>query len=73
MSLHAGEFFILFSENSLRNTIRVSNSLDPDQDRDMSVLILVQTVCKGYQQMTKIITSKRRYTSEVICKKKKTA
>ena len=30
--------------------MRVSNSLDPDQDRHrMSVLIWVQAVCKGYQ------------------------
>ena len=31
-----------------RNTIRVSNSVDPDDV--MSGLIWVQTVCKGYQQ-----------------------
>ena len=39
-----------FSKNSFRNTIDVSNCLDPDR---MSVLIRVQTVCKGYQQTTK--------------------
>ena len=33
------------------NLITFANSLDPDQDR-MSVLIWVQTVCKGYQQTT---------------------
>ena len=32
-----------FQENSFRNTIGVSNRLDPDQDRSS-----VQTVCKGY-------------------------
>ena len=43
----------LFSKNSFRNAIRVSNSLDPDQARHkMSGLIRVQTVCKGYQQTT---------------------
>ena len=38
--LHAGQFFMLFSSSAdlfffkiIRNTIRVSNSLDPDQDR----------------------------------------
>ena len=55
------------------NTIRVSNSLDPDQarhfvgpdlgpnclqglsaDNKMSGWIWVQTVCKGYQQTTKV-------------------
>ena len=30
-----------------------SNDLDPDQDQT-SVLIWSQTVCKGYQQMTKV-------------------
>ena len=40
------------SKNSFRNTIRVSNNLDPDQARHFSGLIWVQTVCKGYQQMT---------------------
>ena len=41
-----------FSKNSFRNTIRVSNSLDPDQARHLSGLIWVQTVCKGYQRTT---------------------
>ena len=37
----------LFAKNSFRNIIRVSNSLDPDQDRcSMLVLMWVQTVCK---------------------------
>ena len=31
--------------------------LDPDQAHILSGLIWVQTVCKGYQQMTKVITS----------------
>ena len=37
-----------FFKNSFRNTIRVSNSLDPK----MSGLIWFQTVCKGHQQTT---------------------
>ena len=45
---------------SFRNTIRVSNSLDPDQTRRFVGLIWVQTVCKGYQLMTKVTTSRER-------------
>ena len=41
----------IFSKSSFKNnTTRVSNSLDPDQARRLSGLILVQTVCKCYQQ-----------------------
>ena len=36
---------------SFSNSIRVSNSLDPDQDRPVGP-VWVQTVCKGYQQRT---------------------
>ena len=36
--------------SAFRNSIRASNRLDPHQN-----LIWVQTVCKGYQQMAKII------------------
>ena len=36
------------------NTIQVSNSLNSDQARHLLGLILVQTVCKGYQQTTKV-------------------
>ena len=44
---------LTISKNSLRNTIRESsNGLAPD--------IWVQNVCKGYQQMTKVVTSKER-------------
>ena len=46
---------LTLSNNSFRNTIRMSNGLDPDQE---SVLIWVQTVCKGLQKMTKVIASK---------------
>ena len=38
----------------------MSNSLDPDQARDFVGLILIQTVCKGYQQTTKVATSAER-------------
>ena len=40
-------------KKSFRNTIRVSNSLDPDQARHF-----VQSVCKGYQQMTSPLAGK---------------
>ena len=35
------------------NTIRVSNSLDPDQPDVLSGLICVKTVCKDHQQTIK--------------------
>ena len=37
---------IFFSKDFFRNTIRASNSLDPDQDDVLSVRVLVQIVCK---------------------------
>ena len=56
-----GFFFKLtFSKKSFRKTIRVSNSSDPDQARHLLGLIWVQTVCKGYHQMTKVSTSRER-------------
>ena len=45
-----------FSKNSFWNTIWVSNGLD--QDRDPRTWI--QAVCKGYQQTTKVASSKDR-------------
>ena len=36
---------------------RVSNRLVPDQDRHSVGPDLVQTVCKGYQQTTKVASS----------------
>ena len=36
------------------------NSLESDQVNILLVLIWVQTVCKGYQQMTKLAASKER-------------
>ena len=37
----------------------MSNSLDPDQPDVLSGLIWVQTVCKEYQQTTKVATTSR--------------
>ena len=34
------------------------------RSNDLSVLIWVQTVCKGYQQMKKIVTSKERVNAD---------
>ena len=55
--LSPADFFqtYFFFFNSFRNTIGVSNSLDLDQ-----VLIWVQSVCKGYQQMTQVAASKEK-------------
>ena len=51
----------IFSKNSFRNTMRVSNSFYPHQDQySLSVLIWVQTVCKNYQQTTKNTASRLR-------------
>ena len=43
--------FIITFKNSIRITIRMSNSF--------AGLICVQNVCKGYQQMTKVGTRKK--------------
>ena len=48
---------LTFSKNSFRNTIRVSNGLDPDQDRHSVGPDQVQSVCKGYQQITIVAPS----------------
>ena len=45
-------------KQSLRDTIRVSNSLDPDQDQ---CIVMVQTVYKGYQQAA--LADKQVYAS----------
>ena len=54
MFLSSVDFFfrINYFENSFRNIIIVPNSLDSDQTDELSGLIWVQTVCKGYQQTT---------------------
>ena len=41
-------------------TIRVSNSLDPDQAQHFVGPDRYQTVCKGYQQTTKVTASRQR-------------
>ena len=58
-----------FSKNSFKNNIRVSNCSDPDQDGHFSVPIWVQTVCIGYQQMTKVAAcnEKRKTINVFIC------
>ena len=59
--LSSADFFfskLTFSKQSFRNTIRVSNGLDPDQDRHFVGPDLGQTICKGYQQTTKVTASK---------------
>ena len=43
-------FKIFFTNNYFMNTIKVSNSLYPDQANILLGLIWVQTLCKGYQQ-----------------------
>ena len=46
-----------FSKNSFRNNIRVSNSSDANlRPNFLSGLILIQTVCEGYQQTTQVGT-----------------
>ena len=48
--LSSADFFL--NQNSFRNTIRVSNSLDPEQARHFVEPVLGQTVYRGYQQTT---------------------
>ena len=43
-----------FSKISLRNIIRVANSLEPDQAQLLFSLICVQTFWKDYQQTKKV-------------------
>ena len=49
---------LFFSKHSFRNTIRVSNSLDSDQDRYYVGPDLGQN-CKEYQQTTKLPSMQR--------------
>ena len=52
----------LLKIKSFRNTITVSNSLDPEIRTDvLSVLIWVQNVCKGHQPTTKVATRDERW------------
>ena len=51
-----------FSKTSFRNTIRVSQKFESRSGPiKTSDLIRIQTVCKDYQQMTKVATSKVRF------------
>ena len=45
---------VSFSQNSFRNSLKVSNSLDLDQVEKIVRSDLDPTVCKGYQQMTEV-------------------
>ena len=47
-------FKITFFKKILSGLPPVSNSLDPVMSGILSGLIWVQTVCKGYQQMTQV-------------------
>ena len=61
MSFLSSADFFLQNLSFLTTFIRMSNSLDPDQDRCfVQVLIWVKTVCKIFQQMTKVATDKIR-------------
>ena len=51
-----------FSKNSLRNNIRLSNSLDADQ---VQHFVRVQTLCKSYQEVT-LVGKKLNVTAENI-------
>ena len=44
----------------ISGTLSEYKSLYPDQDNMLLVLIWIQTVCKGDQQMTKVTASKER-------------
>ena len=56
--LSSGVFFkINFSKKFFQE--HYQSGLDPDRTDILSVLIWAQTVCKGYQQMTKFVTSKK--------------
>ena len=61
--LSSADFFskLHFSKNSFRNTIRVSNGLDPDQDR---CSVSPDLGPNGYQQTTKVTTSRERVNTE---------
>ena len=62
-----------FFQNELirKIMIRVLDSLDPFRTNILSVLIWVQTVCKGYQQTIKLTTCKER--AKIFAKSDKTA
>ena len=52
MIFHTADFFkINFKNKYFRNSVRVSNDLDPDQ---------VQTICKYHQQATRFAAKARK-------------
>ena len=51
-----------FSNNSIRNNIRLSNGLDPDH---FVVLVWVQAVSKGYQQISRVAASKEKFIEQI--------
>ena len=57
MNMHMA-FEIMFHKPYLSGRLSVSNGVDPDHDV-LSVLIWVQTVCKGYKQMTKVALARK--------------
>ena len=61
-------FKINFFKEFFQEHTQVSDNLDPDQDI-LLVLIWVQTICKGYQQPTKVTAIKKRvYLNLNLCK-----
>ena len=64
--MHVGKrpcFFLSanFFKITFQKTIRVSNGSDPDQGTYvLCVLIWFQSVCKGYQQTSKVAASKEQ-------------
>ena len=49
------------------NTIRVSNNLDPDQAQHFVEPDFGPSVCKGYQQTTKVTSSGQRVKYKATC------
>ena len=60
--LSSADYFknLPFSNILLKNTMRASNGLDPDQDRRFVGPDLGPNCFKGYQQTTKVASSKAR-------------
>ena len=63
-------FKLTFTKNSFRNTIRVSNSLDPDQARRFVGPDLGPNCLQRYQKTTKVATSGERVNCMVVNVKK---
>ena len=59
--LSSADFFtIVFSKNSFKNTVRMSNGVDPDQNRhSVGSNCWSKTVCKGYQQTKKSLQARK--------------